>query len=287
VTDRRLAEPAGSSIFASGGDAVDFQIIALIAFGLVSLLNALAKRKKAAEARRKSGLAAPGNPASAADGTPGHPGTPGGKRPNIPRPSRTAAGGAASPVPAPPTEFDQALAEIRQVLGMGKPSTGSPGPTGESIPEPWETSGLEPAVESKIEASDEFHRVVTGRSEMEDSFEAAGGEWKTPGGGPSAPGPGGPSVPDPSGRKVPAPTSPSAAQRFHRTEAAFESNIAGFSDPLKDHSHRARRNEPKGAAPPSSKERRERFIGPDSLRRAVVAAIVLESPRSKKPFRRR
>ncbi len=234
---------------------MDFQIIVLIAFGLVSLLNALAKKRKAREAA-----------------------------------ARQAQGEGVSPDEAPeagPMELETALDEIRQALGMGTPDADaaprpSPAPPQaqptprQAQPTPRPARASPPprsAGETTTSASDEFHRVLTGRPDSEQLFEDKKREWKSAGKWNA----------DGSTKVAISGKSPdAAAKRFHQTEEAFRHDVADFGDPLLGHSHSDTPSvQAKGRG---ATTKRSLLATPDSLRRAIVVSMILGSPRSKTPY---
>ena len=200
-----------------------------------------------------------------------------------------------------PRELSDALSEISEALG-GKPerrpappapgpghsgstTTGPPRPSPTGPPRPAPTGQARPAPTRPVpspgrastSASDEFHRVVTGRGDAEERFENAGSEFR-------------PAVrPMPPPQKLKARSMPPRGAPKRKPsrlqEDRFEKEGMPFGDPLAGHDHIPGLDEqvPEGVA----REISGPFQSQKELRNAVIAAEILGPPRALKGFGRR
>lgn len=162
-------------------------------------------------------------------------------------------------------EMADALAEIRQALGMGTPPPETQAPTQSPAPRqsPEVSQPKTPARSRPVETreaerlSDEFHRVKTGKPDAETSFNKRTSEWTTI---------------DAPKRKWP--TRKVLTQKTP-LEERFESKKTVFRDPLKDHDHIAL--EPVAKA---KSARVKRFATPKEIREGIIAAEILGPPKA-------
>lgn len=158
-------------------------------------------------------------------------------------------------------EMADALAEIRQALGMGTPPPETPVPAPRPSPEvskPKATPPPRPVETREAERlSDEFHRVKTGKPDAETSFNKRKSEWTTI---------------DAPKRKWP--TRKVLTQKTP-LEERFESKKTVFRDPLKDHDHIAVK-----AVPLTKSSRVKRFATPQEIREGIIAAEILGPPKA-------
>ena len=180
-------------------------------------------------------------------------------------------------------EMQEALAEIRQALGMGDDALGEPSPDviattpaagtiTAGADEPKRTAAprrataptrIAAAKTSPSQTSDEFHRVVTGRSDAESTFESRREEWNMREAAKS-------NWPS---RQIPTGATPK--------EDAFESGASMFRDPLRDHDHI-----PMKAVSIAAKPRRlRRLRTPEEIREAIITAEILGPPKALRPRR--
>lgn len=179
-------------------------------------------------------------------------------------------------------EMADALAEIRQALGMGEPE--SIEPPREVVLKPAGTEVTQSPAHGEVtkrtsevrrataptrlsdtarktprpQTSDEFHRVVTGRPDAESTFESRREEWNV--------------------REAAKSTWPSRRVLTGGTpkEDAFESGASTFRDPLKDHNHLP----PLKAVSIAAKPRRRRLRTPEEIREAIITAEILGPPKA-------
>ncbi len=179
-------------------------------------------------------------------------------------------------------EMQDALAEIRQALGMGEPASvessrdvvvtpagarSTAAPAGSdtkrtAAPRRATTPTRIADATAKTSApqtSDEFHRVVTGRPDAESTFESRREEWNA--------------------REKAKTNWPSRRVLTGATpmEDAFESGASTFRDPLKDHDHI-----PLKAISIAAKPRRRRLRTPEEVREAIITAEILGPPKAQR-----
>ena len=181
-----------------------------------------------------------------------------------------------APREGPVGELDEALAEIREALGAGRPPAAPEPPArqpgaGQSRPQIVTRPSPPPASPKPVTAaSDEFHRVLTGRPDADRVFDKQRTEWK-------------------------APARSSAEDRFEsqrsewkapvrpRTEDLFERKKGEFVDPLVGHDHVGRG----GPVRVSARSERPRLGTSDSLREAIILAEILGPPKALRGRRQR
>ncbi|MFT4604765.1 MAG: hypothetical protein ACI9W4_001501 [Rhodothermales bacterium] len=178
------------------------------------------------------------------------------------------------PVDGRSSDMQEALAEIREALGMGEP-TSTDAPT-EVVVAPPASEGLkrtsaprrantptriaDSAARTSAPApqtSDEFHRVVTRKPEAKSTFQSRREDWDAR---------------EKAKTDWPSRTILTSAIP---TEESFESGGSTFRDPLRDHDHI-----PLKAVSIAAKPRRRRLRTPSDIREAIITAEILGPPKS-------